>query len=799
MDPANADAKPAVPKSSTARISGALIDAKEASFPNAAAPSTPASLAQNFTNFAQSIVSTTGMNMKLESLKALESENVKESRRHEKHNVAFASLMDVTNSNSGAIQKARAKMEKQLEHCNANQGMIANTLEAYSIQPSVLPTKDVARNHDTATQYDDDVLQELAKLREDLQELRDRLRDQEAKAVRQKDLEKFAQKTVSLEDLESLSTKRELLTAVSKISATTSDLKNLEAKVSQLADVEKEHPLKLQEIQQAYDKQIRDLNGEISQLKNTGQQRFTSTQTKLAEVKESLGALKADPTTQTRLAELGQNLNSWKKNLSSLGEDCKQLESAQAHFKAFIHGDSDTDEVGLSTRVMNVMNDLSQAKSLIGQLQEKTKEIGVEATRESTAPDQLPTPVAGTSPLISRFPVPQQHLANLEEELSTTKNELTNIRDGHDIMAGDFDELRLQQTAQREDLVRLKVMLERQQLQSVRPGQMDSLATVPAPNSPRTARLPNPTKLDQDTSEKLENDLRALGVFTNSLQMRFDNLTTEDMARSVIHQMKQMYNEHPGHVQDRIRALELRQQKVDTYIFHNLEPRLVHFNNQMGGCAGLDALQRLSNQVQALDTNWKGTVAHIAQLRKDLTDGVTNVKSISTLYVQGPTVIAKMNGAIDTLRKGLEEAKAQNQELRDLVTTGPRKLQGDVHGLDREPYIGATDYSQKQAALRGSSAYVDLNEVFPRAREKANTPNGASAFHVPVSSMSSSRQESETSRRDQPRSASGSDSDAPISSMQERKRKRQSLPNIAHNEHEDDDDFRHHAAGKIRR
>jgi len=770
MNPISAVLNPSGRKSSSLQALKVSADATEITMPKAAAPRIQVPTAHNFMGFAQSIMSTTSVNIKLEKIKGLAIENVKESRRHEKHKVAYASLVDLTNANYGAIQKAKMRLEKQFERHNTSQDLIANALEVHPAQP-VAPCKDAVINIGT------EIPKDLASMREDLREIRSQLADQRDKGVRQKDLEKFARKTASLDDLEQLITKEELLDIVDKLSARTSDSQSLEAKVSDLASVANERYSKAQETQKRYDKHLEFLDSETSAAIKLEEQRD------LAALKEGLGM-------QTKLAEsLEKSVDTWKEDAALLQEEFKQLRSTQKSLEAIVRGDSINNGLGLNMLMENASKELSQLKPLVDQLQEKLGKLEEGAAHDSASPRQRSAPIDDVAD-------PNGHINGIRQDLAEVIGATDELKREFYELADDIDNIRQGLTNLRAEYDRSKDGVHRQHLQNFQPAQLHPEATVLA----HTNGLVNLENLSHGKLEKLENDLQALDVFAKSQQLRFDNLTTEDMARSIIHQTKQLYKEHPGHVQDKLRILEEQQRNVDAYITGNLQPRLLQVDMRVSVRARIDALEVLNNRVQVLEENMKAANLRVVQTQKNLSEGIADVRRASTPRDQGPDS-ARTHETVITLGAELKEVRSKHVELVEMVMTRHGKLQGDVQILNRELYTGAAGNSRKQARLRGSLEYIDLikielDDIDGSRHPRSVEPNEGVSFRSLVASMSPSRQESMARARNGLESASDDELDAPMTQLQKRKRKRQSLPKITDEEGDDDSTVHRRAAGK---
>lgn len=766
------------PDKKTSTLTGHTIssDGKDITVQMAASPRVQPFEAHNFMSFAQSIVSTTTLNMKLENLRGVALENVKESRRLEKHNIAYASLVELTSADYGAIQKASMRLEKQCERCNTDQDLIANTLQAYHAKALAVPSN-VA-----AVTIDLDVPNEIAKLQEELQKVRTELAEQRNIGATQKDLEKFAH-YASLDDLKNLITKEELLDVMSKPSARPPELEGLHTKVSDLAHSANEHHREAQETQNRVEKQLKDLDVETTAARNKGQEKYTKTQIKLAKIWGDLGTLKEGSSMQTKQAGLlEKSIDGWKEDSVLLKEELKQIHTSQTRLEAVVHGESTNGESGLCQLTEKALEENSQWKILMEQLQEKIAKLEEGAKKDS--PQQQSVPIGDIADSTRHIDSIRQHLAEVTGATDELKQELYEI-------VVDVDKLRQGLIGLRDEFDRSKSGLEKQQLQLIQPAQLQVKAIAPAlANIPASLEDRVPIRL-----EKVENSLQALGVFTNSLQLRFDNLTTEELARNIIYQMKRLYNEHPGHTQDKLRTIEEQQRVVDTYITSNLQPRLAQIDTRISGRAGMDALQILNTRVQSLEATLKEAVSYTFQTRKDVSASIANV---TIPREQGPHDIRTHEDVI-TFREELREMKVKHAELVDVVMTRHGKLRKDVQNLNQIIYAEAAGNPHKQAKLRESMEYTglmkhDLDDLGGTKDAQSIERAKGIKFRTPVAPVSSNHQEDKESARNGLQSTSDDESDAPMMQLQKRKRKRQSLSDTNTDEKVDDNNIRRRAS-----
>ena len=130
---------------------------------------------------------------------------------------------------------------------------------------------------------------------------------------------------------------------------------------------------------------------------------------------------------------------------------------------------------------------------------------------------------------------------------------------------------------QREDLARLQGEI-RLVKQSQTPQTVHN-----HPPTPPTPRESDHQKLQDVESGlgKLTKTTQGLELFVNSQQQKFDGLTSDRVVQSMVHQMQQMYPQHPGNLTNLVNQLVARQARVDSYLGGNLKDRLVSIESQI--------------------------------------------------------------------------------------------------------------------------------------------------------------------------------------------------------------------------
>lgn len=169
-------------------------------------------------------------------------------------------------------------------------------------------------------------------------------------------------------------------------------------------------------------------------------------------------------------------------------------------------------------------------------------------------------------------PITKVHdrLRNLEERMESSEQDAI---EKDEMVSSEVDRIEKAVKLQEEEINRL-----REQISALR----SEIATVPVVSQPLPPPSPvnsSPT-VDESLLQRipaLENDLRefkdpithrtdTIEVLVESLQQRFDNLSTEHLATAIIHQMQILYPPHPGNIQNEFVQTKNRLNAIDQHI-----------------------------------------------------------------------------------------------------------------------------------------------------------------------------------------------------------------------------------------
>ena len=245
-----------------------------------------------------------------------------------------------------------------------------------------------------------------------------------------------------------------------------------------------------------------------------------------------------------------------------------------------------------------------------------------------------------------------------------------------------------------------------------------SQASQTVPNHPPTPPFANasmrPRISDQQKLQDVEMGLRSLTktiqgleLFVNSQQQKFDGLTSDRVVQSMVHQMQQMYPQHPGNI-------AAWQNKVDTYLTVNLKDRLAKMDSQIVAqiTARMGADSKTQNEMQAISqftaetrTFCLATINSIKQEIKNLKDTASDNRAqghsdygnrIDGLVDRVTNVEARYVEAISDLQK------IQTDLARSVTHLRHRNGIGSVRNTPRE--LTSMSRSSKSVERTGNAS-----------------------------------------------------------------------------------------------
>ena len=218
------------------------------------------------------------------------------------------------------------------------------------------------------------------------------------------------------------------------------------------------------------------------------------------------------------------------------------------------------------------------------------------------------------------------------------------------------------------------------------------------------------TSLQQFTTsawEKISNT----EVFVASQEQRFNNLTTEHMARSMVSQLEKMYPNHPGNVLNELRHVKASQQALEN-LLRSLETRLAEVCNFLGPSNFILAQNSTIPDLQIAIRKTSDRIERVAQMHQDSSSGLNDVKDLlkdQSSKIEG--VKADLNtmkkdhlSAVDTSKSDIQAIKA---DIKAMETT----LKANIEDIESAVEVSKTNFQTIKAEVK-DIAETTINECF---------------------------------------------------------------------------------------
>ena len=604
--------KPTRSESSTPKTAMPVVS-KEISLPKG--PSTSqTSVLDGLTQFAQSITSAATLSVKQDSTKQQATAQERQRDRQRRHKQHFITLIEDSELRADGLTRSVSRLEKQIQYNSSSQAIIASKLASSMQQKSASPGK-LDPLDDTGVNRD------ISRLRAELRDLDEDFRDFRRKAPRHDDID--TRRLVVKDDLRSyvndalIPTRREL-------SKQSDDFSSLNQKLSDLAGVYGQRHQHGQEKETKITKRLDDLDGGVGEI-----------QAKISSVEDTL-------------KRLGIGVNETQTKLLGSDETLKSLE-------AFVRGDDEINEPGLSTLIREGASQTSRMQGFIDKLDEQIQGLESKLAKENNNLAHIPETTQNnpTSSLdIDSIRENNNALVQAQQEHgnSTLSEEVATIR-------GHIESLIEQQvgkdTCIASDYERLENRVDQQaeELKALRQSQTSN-ARINPPNPPPTPPLATmPFRAENPTHQKVQeletglrhlaNRINALDTVFNAQQQKFDGLTSDHVLSSMILHLRKMYPNLPANVallvadtargqislDARQKALETKQDHVDFFIT-NLRPSLNNMEQGLTAVTNASVETRTTLAKQAADL---GSLQQEISKRKETTVDDETRKRLSSL------------------------------------------------------------------------------------------------------------------------------------------------------------------------
>ena len=572
------------------------------------------SVLDGLTKFAQSITSAATFSVKQDSTKQHATVQERQRDRQRRHRQHFITLIEDSELRADSLTRSVSRLEKQIQYNSGSQAIIASNLASSMQQKSVSlgkldPLDDTSVNRD------------ISRLRAELRDLDEDFRDFRRNSHWHDDID--TRRLITKDDLRShvddalIPTRREL-------SKQSDDFSSLNQKLSDLAGIYGQRHQHGQEKETKIAKRLDDLDGGVGEI-----------QARISSVEDTLKRLDIGVReTQTKL--------------SGSDETLKILE-------AFVRGDDEVNEPGLSTLIREGASQTSRIQGLIGKLNGQIQGLESKLAEENNKLAHIPE-TAQNNPISSldmdsirenndALVQAQQELGNstLSEEVATIRGHIESLIEqqvGKDTcIASDYERLENRVDQQAEELKALR----QSQTSNARINPPNPPPTPPLATMPFRAENANHQKVQEleTVLQHLANRINALDTVFNAQQQKFDGLTSDHVLSGMILHLRNMYPNLPANVaisvadvvrgqislDARQKALEMKQNHVDFFIT-NLRPSLNNMEQGLTAATNASVETRTTLAKQATDL---GSLQQEISRRKETTIDDETRKRLSSL------------------------------------------------------------------------------------------------------------------------------------------------------------------------
>ena len=204
---------------------------------------------------------------------------------------------------------------------------------------------------------------------------------------------------------------------------------------------------------------------------------------------------------------------------------------------------------------------------------------------------------------------------------------------------------------------------------------------IQAPDDPVRVRIKElETSLQQSmasTWEKISNT----EVFVASQEQRFNNLTTEHLARSMVNQLEKMYPNHPGNVLNELRQVKTSQHALEN-LLRSLETRLAEVRNFLGPNHLILSQKSTIPDLHIAIRKASDRIENVEQMHQNLSSGLDNVKG---LIKDQSTNIEGLKADVNILKQdhlsAVETSKSDVQTIKADIKATETTLKADVREM----------------------------------------------------------------------------------------------------------------------
>ena len=716
-----------------------------------------APLYDSLNGFAQSIMSAASLTMKRDLMKQQAVGQQRERDRQSKTKSVFLTLVEDADLRIEGVEKASGELDKQFNLSSQTQLKNVNTLARLLKDAGVHNA--LSSPHDTARLKDDvaDVATDLkttkkeidssrGRFHDDIADLKADLRAAEKKfdslnrdAVMSDELRKKLRGLATKDELRGLVAKDEIRGLVAKddLRRVTTDEVRKHITEALIPTEKKLASLSLEDA--SLSNKVKDAEALMQTCRETAEEKDQGRSSRFDRLETSLS------NSRKELSRLDLTVEERERDYAALKVDVEAQNKLLTELSTCVRPDPSNNILSLdkvvtknSEQIKSLQQDCEKLNEAIRQTQE------LQAVSKYRSPEVSTASINADTKLVEEIKLIHSDLDALKAEQEVTKliqRDLNALKVGQEkvelirtdldslineekqkdaSVAQGFEEISVELKKQREDLTRLQT-----EYRLVKQSQTSRPASNHPPTPPFARASMSPRGSDQQKLQDVELGLRRLAqttqtleLFVASQQQKFDRLTSDHLAQNMVHQMQQMYPQHPGN-------LLAWQAKVDSYLGGVLKDRLATIDSHIDTLGGniRDRLASIESQILAQMATRRVADAKILELQekiREITQSMTETRNtcfatinslkkdieslrdtVSCYRSQGPSDygnrIDNLVDRVSTVENKYDEAIADLETpLRDLVR--------NVSNLQRRSGIGSSGNTPREPTAMSRSS-----------------------------------------------------------------------------------------------
>ena len=643
-------------------------------------------LLDSLNGFAQSIMSAASLTVKRDLLKQQAVGQQKERNRQSKFKSVFLTLIEDAESRLEGMEKTSLELDKQISLSLQTQSKNTTTLARLLKDAGVHDA--LSSPCDTADLKDDvaDVKAELKTTKKEMDNSRGRFKDKIADlkadlrtaeikfdslnrdAIMSDELRKKLRGLATKDELRELVGKDEIRGLVAKddLRRVTTDEVRKHVTEALIPTEKKLASLTLEDA--SLSKRVKDAEAFMQMCRETAEGKDQGQSSRFDRLETSLSNSK------TELSRLDLTIEEQKRDYAALKVDVGAQNKLLTELSTCVMPDPSNNVLSLDKVVTKNSDQIKSLQQDCEKLNEAIRQTqGVQAASELGSHQVSTASINADMKLVEEIKLIHSDLVALKAEQEDTKliqRDLNALKAGQEkvelirtdldslineekqkdaSVAQGFEEISVELKKQREDLTRLQT-----EYTLVKQSQASRTVSNHPPTPPFARASISPRGSDQQKLQEVELGLRNLArttqtleLFVTSQQQKFDRLTSDHLAQNMVHQMQQMYPQHPGN-------LIAWQAKVDSYLGGILKDRLANIDSLGGNFR--DRLGSIESHNLAQMTNRRLADAKIQELQEkigDVTQFTTETRNACFAYINN------MKKDIESLRDTVSNHRSQ--------------------------------------------------------------------------------------------------------------------------------------------